>query len=238
MIAGLLSFGVAYVVGEPSVDAAISLEQLSMNMGAGPAIASEAVPRNLQSTLGLLTATTIIGAVLGGLAGVSTGMAIGRLGRTSPRATALWVAAGGFIVLYFVPFLIYPPNPPGVGEGDTILRRTQLYFFTMALSIVCAGAATLVGTRLRHRMNGWYAALLSIGGYAAAMILATSLLPKLNEVGADYPAQVLYEFRLGSLLTQVALWTLIGVLLAELVQRLEDSSTMPRSPSPAPSTTV
>src|SRR5688500_4634322 len=65
LFAGLVAFGVAYVVGEPSVNAAIAIEEsagLDHDHPADESAASEdaggtEVPRSLQSTLGLLTAT-------------------------------------------------------------------------------------------------------------------------------------------------------------------------------------
>jgi hypothetical protein len=47
------------------------------------------------------------------------------------------------------------------------------------------------------------------------------LLPTYNEVPADFPAIVLYEFRRASLITQLALWGSIAVILAELLHRLQ-----------------
>lgn len=231
LIAGLVAFGVARVVGEPSLDSAISLEEsgssvhaeaatgstkASMDAGAGTTV----VPRDLQSTLGLLTGTVVIGLALGGLMGVMTAVFIGRLGRVSPRATALAVAAAGFVVVCLVPFLIYPPNPPGIGDATSIDTRSSLYFALLAISTLCAGLAGFLGTRLRTRIGGWYASLVGIGGYVVAMCVAAQCLPTYDYVGTGYPAQLLFQFRLGSLLTQAALWATIGVVLAELTHRL------------------
>jgi len=48
-----------------------------------------------------------------------------------------------------------------------------------------------------------------------------ALLPSYSEVPADYPATLLYEFRAASLLTQLALWAILGVALGELLYRLQ-----------------
>jgi predicted cobalt transporter CbtA len=47
-----------------------------------------------------------------------------------------------------------------------------------------------------------------------------SLLPTYDEVPAGYPASLLFRFRMASLLTQVTLWVVLGVALAELLSRL------------------
>ena len=163
LIAGFVAFGVAYVVGEPSVRAAIALEDSAGGHSHGtetadagehaeadaPAAGEVEVPRSLQSTLGLLTGLLVAGVTLGGLVGVVSALALGRFGRLSPRSTTLAVAAMAFVAVYVVPFLIYPPNPPAVGSGDTIGLRSALYFIFLAISLIAAVTAVLVGRRLR-----------------------------------------------------------------------------------------
>ena len=80
LLAGVVAFGVAYVVGEPSIEAAIAIEESGGHTHeAGPAEgAGTEVPRSLQSTLGLLTATAVAGTTLGGLVGVLSALALGR----------------------------------------------------------------------------------------------------------------------------------------------------------------
>ena len=195
LIAAFAAFGVAYVVGEPSVRAAIALEDSAGGHSHGaetagstdaehaepdaPAAGEVEVPRSLQSTLGLLTGLLVAGVTLGGLVGVVSAMAMGRFGRLTPRATTLAVTAMAFVAVYVVPFLIYPPNPPAVGSGDTIGMRSALYFIFLAISLIAAVTAVLVGRRLRERVGGWHAALIGIAGYVR------------RDAGGDGPAAAL-----------------------------------------------
>jgi len=228
LLAGLFAFAVAYVVGEPSIDAAIAIEESAAHTHPEgvPAehshdeAAETAVPRSLQSTAGLLTATAVAGTTLGGLVGVLSALALGRFGRLSPRLSTLLVAGIGFVSVYAVPFWVYPPNPPAVGDPETIGTRTVLYFTVMAISVVAAVAAVLVGRRMAVRWGSWYAGLAAVGGYLLIMLVAIALLPGFDEVPADFPATVLYEFRTASFVTQFTLWAVLGVVLAELVHRL------------------
>ncbi|HET8969909.1 MAG TPA: CbtA family protein [Candidatus Nanopelagicales bacterium] len=231
LIAACAAFAVAYVVGEPPVRAAIALED---SAGSGHTHGTEAgdehaeapapgeveVPRSLQSTLGLLTGLLVAGVTIGGLAGVLSAIAMGRFGRLTPRTTTLAVAAIGFVTVYAVPFLIYPPNPPAVGSGDTIGLRSALYFIALAISLIAAVTAILVGRGLATRLGGWHAALVGIAGYLVVMLVVAGLLPQYNEVPATFPASVLYDFRRASFLTQLTLWAVLGVVLADLVGRL------------------
>ena len=157
------------------------------------------MPRSLQSTVGLLTGMLVAGVTLGGLVGVVSAIALGRFGRLTPRATTLSVAAMGFVVVYAVPFLIYPPNPPAVGSGDTIGMRSGLYFVSLAISLIAAVTAVLIGRRLADRLGGWHAALASIAGYVVVMLIVMALMPHYNEVPDTFPATILYEFRQGQL---------------------------------------
>ncbi len=225
LIAGIFAFGVAYVVGEPSVNAAISIEEAgSHDHGTAEEPAAEdhatEVPRSLQSTVGLLTGTVVAGVTLGGLVGVLSALAMGRFGGLRVRATTMTVAAIGFISVYLVPFVAYPPNPPAVGHGDTIGLRSTLYFTLLAISIIAAVTAVLVGRRLAKRWGAWYAGLAVILGYLVVVAVAIGLMPTYDEVPSDFPASVLYTFRQASLATQLTLWAVLGVVLAEFGDRL------------------
>lgn len=229
LFAGLVAFGVAYVIGEPSVNAAIAIEEsagVDHDHAADTPTASEEagsteVPRSLQSTVGLLTATTVAGVTLGGLVGVISALALGRFGRLGVRGVSVSVAAIGFFSVSLLPFVAYPPNPPAVGDPESIGARTALYFIMLAISIVAAATAVLVGLKLASRWGGWYATLSAIGGYLLVTLTAAALLPSYSEVPTDFPATVLYEFRAASLIIQLTLWASLGLALGELLHRLE-----------------
>ena len=224
LFAGLVAFGVAYVVGEPSVDAAIAIEESAHGGG-------ELVPRSLQSTVGLLTGTAVAGVTLGGLVGVLSALALGRLGSLGVRGVSLSLASMGFVSVSLLPFVAYPPNPPAVGHPETIGTRTELYFILVAISIIAAVTAVVVGHRLAARWGAWYATLSAVVGYLLVTLTAIALLPSYSEVQADFPATVLYEFRVASLVTQLALWATLGVTLGELLYRLQ-RRTAPRITEP------
>jgi predicted cobalt transporter CbtA len=216
LFAGLVAFGVAYLLGEPSVNAAIAIEESAHGGGA------EMVPRSLQSTAGLLTGTMVAGVTLGGLVGVISALALGRLGRFGVRGVSLFVAGVGFVSLSLLPFVAYPPNPPAVGHPETIATRSELYFIMVAISIIAAITAVLIGRKLAVRWGTWYASLTAIAGYLLVTLSAIALLPTYSEVPADFPATVLYEFRMASLATQLSLWATIGIALGELLHRRQD----------------
>src|SRR5689334_7020361 len=114
---GLLATGFARIVGEPSVDRAIAFESAKAK-AAGEHEETPLVSRTLQKSFGLLTAAVVYGLSLGGLFGLAFAVVYGRVGRASPARTSVLLAAFTFVVIYLVPFVKYPANPPSVGNPD------------------------------------------------------------------------------------------------------------------------
>lgn len=214
LAAGLLALVVAYLLGEPRVDAAIAFEEAHAHEHG-----EELVSRAVQSTAGLATGVLVFGVAMGGIAALACCFALGRIGRLTPRATALLLSCAAVAVVYVVPFLKYPANPPSVGNPDTIGERTALYFLMMLLSVLLAVAAVIAGKRLAPRLGTWYATVAAVGGYALATGLAYGFLPGVNEVPDGFSATLLWQFRLASLAIQLTLWLGFGLIFGELAHR-------------------
>jgi len=215
LAAGVLALVVAYLLGEPYVDKAIAFEEAHSHEHE-----MEVVSRSLQSTAGLATGVLIYGVAFGGIAALAYCFALGRVGRFSPRATALLLSGCALLAVYVVPFLKYPANPPSVGNADTIGKRTTLYFLMMLLSVLLAIAATILGKRLAPRLGTWWATMAGVGAFVLVIGLAYAFLPVVNEVPREFPATVLWRFRLSALAIQITLWTGFGLLFGELAERL------------------
>ena len=131
-----------------------------------------------------------------------------------------------------MPFVKYPPNPPAVGQADTIGARTGWYLVMVLVSVVLAIGAVWLARRLAARFGAWNAGLLAAGAYLVAIAVVMVLLPTVDEtpgplrdaagtiIYPGFPADVLYEFRLLSLATQLVLWATIGLVFATLSGRL------------------
>lgn len=231
-LAGVFAFGVAHQVGEPYIDQSIAVEEAGAGHDhaadhAGESKAAHShdaeeeavVSRNKQSTLGLATATIAIGIALGGIAGIASAFAIGRLGRLRPAASTAVVAGVGFASFALAAWAKYPPNPPAVGSGETIGSRTADYFTFQTISVVLAIAAVVVAAKLARQYDGWTAVVAPLAGWLVLVTIAGLLLPTVNEVPNDFPANTLWGFRLSSIVTQATLWGVIGVVLSGLVAR-------------------
>ncbi|NWF30398.1 CbtA family protein [Streptomyces sp. PKU-EA00015] len=216
LLAGVLAFAVAYLLGEPPVDAAIAFEE----QGSHSHGEEELVSRAVQSTAGLATGILLTGVALGGIAALAFCVALGRFGRIGPRATAGLISLGAALTVCVVPFLKYPANPPAVGDPGTIGRRTALYFLLIALSVLLAVAAVIFGKRLAPRLGNWNATVAAVAGFVVAIGLAYAFLPSFNEAPEGFPAAVLWQFRLASLAVQLSLWAGFGLVFGHLVERL------------------
>jgi hypothetical protein len=142
-----------------------------------------------------------------------------------PTGLALLLSAGMFVAITLMPGLRYPSNPPTVGLEETIGARSSAFLMITVISVVGAGVAVAAGLAWSRRCGSWPAAALAFGGYVVVMLVAFVLLPSFHEVpgpisGPDgivvdgFPAQVLGEFRVYSLLNQALMWATIGATWA------------------------
>jgi hypothetical protein len=218
LVAGLLSFGFARVFGEPAVDRAIAFEA-QQAQAKGEAPEEEIVSREVQSSLGLLTGTLVYGAAVGGIFALVFAYAYGRVGSLDARSTAALVALAGFIAVIVVPFIKYPANPPSVGNPETIGPRTALFFTMMAISVIGMFNAVVVARRLAPRRGLWNGALIAGLAYIVVMAIVMYLLPPINEVPEQFSANVLWQFRIGSLGIHAVLWSVLGLGFGALTER-------------------
>jgi predicted cobalt transporter CbtA len=234
--AGLLAFGVGKLFGEPEVDRAIGFEQqsehaageaheMAMDGANDTAMAGahehgeELVSRGVQSTIGLFTGVVVYGAAVGGLFALVFAFTYGRIGRLRPQTLAVLLAAAGFLATVLVPAVKYPPSPPAVGAADTIAYRTELYFFMLVVSLAALVLAASIGRQLAGRYGAWNSTLAGAAVFLLIVVVAQVLLPTVNEVPAQFPADVLWYFRMTSLGMQFVLWATIGLGFGMLTER-------------------
>jgi predicted cobalt transporter CbtA len=236
LVASLLAFGVAKIYGEPQVDRAIAFEEQHAKAEASahaPADAQTSAPqhqhgddeeelvsRKVQSTAGLLTAVAVYGAAMGGLFALAFAFLYGRIGDMSPRLLALLLAIAAFVAIYYVPSLKYPASPPAVGAPDTIAYRTGLFFLMILISLGGLVFAVAASRRLAPRYGSLNATLIGAGLFAAVVVIAQLVLPDINEVPAEFPAIVLWKFRMASLAIQVLMWATLGLMFGWLAERV------------------
>jgi hypothetical protein len=149
--------------------------------------------------------------------------------RAGPRATAYWLAAAAFTVVYLVPFLKYPASPPGTTDPSTVGRRTALYATMVAISVLAAVAAGRLRPGLERRLGAHAANLGALAVFAVVVLAAGLALPGVHEIPKDFPATALWRFREASVGMQAVLWSTIGVVFGFAAQRaLSGQPVVPR----------
>ncbi|MEU7630685.1 CbtA family protein [Nocardia sp. NPDC049220] len=228
LIAGLLAATVGYFVGEPKVDAAIAIEEA--HSAGGHAHSEDSEPSGGHSH-GAEEAPLVsrtgqkAGQFLAlGLAGLALGAIYASVAHVARRYTtlpgprlALTLGVGGWLAIVAVPFFKYPANPPAVGDPDTINERTLLWMAAVLLGIVAVAAATSVFKALRGQL--FTVRLIGgVVGFVSVTTLGYILLPGVNEVSNEFPATLLWQFRVSSLAETATLWAALTLGFAALTE--------------------
>jgi Probable cobalt transporter subunit (CbtA) len=239
VLAGLIAFGFARVIGEPQIDLAIAFEEQASKAahhasGRAEEAEPELVSRETQAGLGLLTGMLVYGAAIGGLFALAFACAYGRLGSLGARETSALIALAGFVAVVLVPFLKYPANPPSVGEAETIGARTGLFAIMLITSLASLAVAVALGRRLWAHHGGWNATLIAGAAAIAIIVMVQLALPAIDEVPEQFSATLLWRFRMASLGIHAILWTSLGLLFGILTEgSLADRRTRPFAVRPA-----
>ncbi len=252
---GLLAFGFARVFAEPLIQRAIDYEagrgeaQNALDRAAGFAVpeeGAELVSRSVQENIGIGVGLVGFGLVMGALYAVAYSLCLGRTGGIRPRPLALLVALAGFVVIYLVPFVKYPANPPAVGHDETVRDRASLYLAMLVISLFAAVVATVAGKAMKDKLGTWNASLAGGAVFVLAVGVAMVVLPNVghlpsnlvsygrhatetplplrdpagNIVFPGFPADVLAEFRVYAVAAQALLWAGIGLMFAPMAERV------------------
>jgi len=126
-----------------------------------------------------------------------------------PVTKRLVLAAAGFLTVSGAPWLVLPPQPPGVEQSLATGTRTAWYAGMMVAGAGVAVASGLVYRRLAGRR--WPVRTLAGLAPLALLAIPVALAPTAT-VHGDVPAGLATAFRWTVVFGQVALWaTLAGV---------------------------
>lgn len=210
LLAGLVAATFATIAAEPAIDDAIAIEEA--NAAAGPASEhagddEASVDRSHQRVIGLFAAYGLTGAAFGAILALTAHAFRHR--RPDPSARVL--LAGSILAgaLTVAPWLKYPPNPPAVGDPDTLANRQALYVLVVCIAVAVGVAAANVSMRLRHR--GWpdHRRVAVVAAVAAIpMLVVLAAIPGAPD-GIGVPADLVWRFRLASLGANLTLWAVL-----------------------------
>ena len=168
---------------------------------------------------GQVLAGVLLGVAMGSLFGIVFVQSRKFLQGLHDIKKAVVLAGIMWCVIYFVPFLKYPSNPPTVGDPDTIVLRTVLYIIFVAVSGFGAVLFYQLAKRIQNQKRRTVTAI-AIGGYIGFMTIMFVVMPP-NPDPVDAPADLVEGFRIASVLGVVSFWVSVGVIFGTLWRRFE-----------------
>ena len=203
---GLINQGIV----EPFIDKAIGIEtQRELNAGKIVDNTQQSQYRIWQKE-GEIVAATITGISLASLFGVVFAYSRNSMPVSNNKTKALILASLMFFVLFLVPALKYPTNPPAVGNPSTIYFRENLFVGFIAISGFSTLALSLLYRRLgsKDRLKMKIAVSLI---YATIMATAYLIFPSNPDNIAIISADLIISFRISSVFTMGVFWGLLGI---------------------------
>jgi predicted cobalt transporter CbtA len=92
----------------------------------------------------------------------------------------------------------------------------------IAISLAAMIASLAIKGMLVARFGEWNSNLLVAACYIVLVGIAALLLPAVNEVPEQFPAVVLWNFRVASIGAQLIMWATLGLLFGALSRRAAD----------------
>ena len=216
LIAGAISGTLLAILNlgivEPYVDEAINLENQNAIAQGEVINPQEFNDYRLWQKSGEIAAGTILGVSLGALFGVVFALTRNSIPGSNDKKKALILAGVMLLIIYIVPALKYPANPPAVGDPETIYYRESLYIILLTVSSFSALGLAFLYRKLGDKKGKQILVpVIYIGIIAAAFMI---LPPNPDEITA--PMDLVMGFRIASGLTMSAFWGLLGLILGAL----------------------
>ena len=232
VLAGLGGAVFHTVATEPRVDDAIAIEEAAAEadhaMAGGESDSGEdevSVSRTDQKGAGLFLAYALTGAAFGLFLAI-TSMSL----RTTTGGPFRRVVVSGMVLagaITVAPWLKYPPNPPAVGDPDSVGERERLFVLLIVLAALLLAGLAHLSSRLRRAEwpdDRRVAAVVAVGLVAFAVLFA-AMPSSPDPIGV--PANLVWQFRLNSLTGNLLVWTLLtvglGVVWTEAARRTAEA---------------
>ena len=217
-IAGTILATINIGVVEPYIDQAIDIENQNAIAAGEPVDPLEYNNYRIWQKGGEIAAGTILGTLFGVVFAYSRSSLPG----SNNKKKALILAGIMWFVLFLIPALKYPANPPAVGDPETIYYRQSLYIAYLTISGLLA-----LGLVFLYRKIGKVRAKKVIvpAVYAALMTGAYVVMPP-NPDAINPPMDLVTGFRIASGFTMSIFWGLLGIILGAFWDRTKPHEKM------------
>lgn len=192
---------------EPYISAAIEIENQAAAAEGELIDPAELAEYRMWQRGGSIAAGAVLGMSLGALFGVIFAYGRPRLPGSTNLKKALVLAGIMWLVLYLVPAIKYPANPPAVGDPETIYLRQGLYLTIVAISGFAALGIGVIYNKIPERSRR----LIAPAAYAAVVITALFALPA-NPDEITAPMDLVNSFRIASGVTMSMFWIMLGAI--------------------------
>lgn len=207
-VAGLILAGMNLIIVEPFIDKAIGFET-ARHIAAGEHIdLNEQNSYRLWQKSSSLIAGSILGMAYGSLLGIVYAFIRKFIPFSSDTKRSVFLSLIIYAVLFLIPFLKYPGNPPAVGDPATIYLRESLYLGFLAVSAIftlCLGILFYKFRKVKH-------ILIIIPLIYAVIIASAFIVFPSNPDKISIPMDLVYSFRIASASTQLVFWIILGVI--------------------------
>ena len=220
-IAGTVFGLINLVLVEPYLDKAIGTEvQNSINAGEEVNL-EEHVSYRFWQKGGEIAAGTILGMTFGSLLGIV--FVFGKKIISGSNIKKALVLSGViWLVIFIIPAMKYPANPPTVGDPDTIYYRQFLFSSFILISGFTALGVSIIYTKIKSKISIKFLTVSII--YTIVMIgvfIVTPPNPDMNTV----PANLINGFRIMSMLTMTIFWIILGLTFGLIWEKLKPHET-------------
>ncbi|MEO9306771.1 MAG: CbtA family protein [Nitrososphaera sp.] len=218
LLAGLVHGMVNIAFVEPYLDRAIGIENLRLfSEGQAkdtPQFWQQFSDYRIWQKQGSIVAGAMLGMATGALFGLVFAYSRNILPGNNDIKKALILAGIMWTVLYFIPFLKYPANPPTVGEPTTIVFRATTFALFVALSGLGAFGFSRIYKKLKNKK------FLAFVGYAAFIGIVFVVMPP-NPDPIRTSMDIVNGFRAISAVTMTVYWIANGIILGWMWKKVK-----------------
>ena len=136
-----------------------------------------------------------------------------------------------FLLVPGVLWIRYPFLPPGMGNGDTVLKRSFWGLFLMATCIAAFVIIELVVAKLKGRVSDNARWVLSV---VAPVVVIAAIMFVFPSVGDPYPrgisAAMIWSFRIRSLGMYALYWSVVGLFGGWMVNQVATTTARAEGP--------
>lgn len=210
-IAGTILGLINQLLAEPYIDRAIGIEVQNRETSGEDVDHNELVQYRSWQKGGAILAGAILGTSLSALFGIVYAYSRDSLPGSNNKKKGLVLAGIMFLVIFFIPMLKYPSNPPAVGDPETIEYRESLYISMLVISGLSALGVALLYRILGQTQRESRKIIVPVI-YIVIIALAFTVLPS-NPDEITISSDLLMNFRIITTITMAIFWGIMGILL-------------------------